>query len=58
MGVESAVRSVCRAEGGVIRRPVGSKRGCSASPCLLLAHLSLIWLLGNGKVITHLHREI
>lgn len=35
--------SVCRAEGGVIRRPARPKLGRKASRCLSLACLSLIW---------------
>lgn len=58
MGVESAVRSVCRAEGGVIRRPVGPKyrlqRVSLLSSCLPQLNLSS-W---QCKVITNLHREI
>lgn len=49
-------RSVCRAEGGVIRRPPGLKLGRSASHWLPLACLSLIWPFGNGKIITSLHK--
>lgn len=42
-------RSVCRAEGGVIRRPARPKLGQNASRCLPLACLSLIWPVAMGR---------